>query len=167
MADTFWLKNPSNLFANGNYLVIWPRSDMTTNQILNTLTRIIIYLTILYLLFSCSYNCLYVPLIALILIVVVYLLISNRRSEQFSEQTNKNIQFKSEKENKNVVESESDQMPDLEDVGLTKEPNEDLSYSDILDQSDFAEWAYRSPMQTCKENTAFCSLYEDVRFTSS
>lgn len=45
--DIFWTEQPSILFNNKLAFEIWPKSSMESNEKLNALTRLIIYLTIL------------------------------------------------------------------------------------------------------------------------
>lgn len=45
--DIFWTEQPSILFNNKLALEVWPKPSMSSNQKLNALTRLIIYLTIL------------------------------------------------------------------------------------------------------------------------
>ena len=68
----FWLEDPGVLFRDGNYYVIIPTAKMNKIEVLNALTRFFLYVLILYLLFSVDREYLYVPIIALIVILSLY-----------------------------------------------------------------------------------------------
>ena len=71
-SDVFFLESPSILYRNGNYLKIIPTKSMSKIEILNALTRFFIYVAVLYMLFSSDYSYLYVPIIAIIAIIILY-----------------------------------------------------------------------------------------------
>lgn len=186
--NTFWLYEPSILFKNGNYYKIFPTSDMTKNEILNSLTRLFLYLLIIYLLFSTSKEYAYLPIIAIIIIIIIY----------FIQTDDTNITEKFEKNNI----STTCQMPTYDNPMMNVtladlmdhrdrgpachvEKMERLFYDpdDVFDrrpmerqfytmpsttipnnQTDFARWLYPLP-ETCKENQEMCLRYEDIRFT--
>jgi hypothetical protein len=69
--DAFWLDDIHILYRNNNYLKFFPSLKMTRNQQLNSITRLSAYLFILFIFFANSYNWMYLPLIAIIMIVIL------------------------------------------------------------------------------------------------
>lgn len=71
-SDKFWLESPKILYSDGNYLKIIPTKNMSKIEILNSLTRFFIYIAILYILFGSDYTYLYIPIVAIITIIMLY-----------------------------------------------------------------------------------------------
>lgn len=76
-ADKFWIFDPAALFRNGNYYRIIPSSKMTTAQVFNSLTLLVVYVSILYILFTRQWACVLVPIIAVIAIIALYFLMES------------------------------------------------------------------------------------------
>ena len=91
--NVFWLYDPTILFRNQNYYKIIPTANMTTNQVLNSLTLFFIFLAILCLLF-CR-HLIYVPIIAIIIIIFWYFIQKNclpqNQKETFNTDISNNI----------------------------------------------------------------------------
>ena len=45
--SSFWLDNPNSLFNRSHISQIWPTSNLTMNEKLNAITRLIIILTVI------------------------------------------------------------------------------------------------------------------------
>lgn len=71
-SDKFWLEDPMVLFRNGNFYRIIPSRKMSKIEVLNSLTRFFLYVLILYLIFSKKREYIYVPVIAIMVIVLIY-----------------------------------------------------------------------------------------------
>jgi hypothetical protein len=73
MESKFWLDDPKILFTNNNYIKFFPTEKMTHMEMLNTITRFSIYLSILSLLFSKDKAMvyLYIPLILIIICIIL------------------------------------------------------------------------------------------------
>ncbi|CAH6420418.1 Hypothetical protein MVR_LOCUS125 [uncultured virus] len=76
-ADKFWIYDPAALFRNGNYYRIIPSSKMTTAQVFNSLTLLVVYVSIIYILFTRKWTCVLVPIIAVIAIIALYFLMES------------------------------------------------------------------------------------------
>lgn len=75
--EKFWLDDLRVLFSDKkNYLLFFPRKNMTQNEILNSITRFSIYLTIILLLFA-DWNSyyFYIPVILIILMIIFHKII--------------------------------------------------------------------------------------------
>ena len=70
MNEKFWTEDPSILLKN--YYIILPTSNMNRIEQLNTCTRFIIYLIILYLIFDIGQSFIICLLIGIILIIIFY-----------------------------------------------------------------------------------------------
>lgn len=66
----FWLNDPNILFKN-LYLIV-PTNNMTTNQYLNTLTRLSIIILILMVIFKFMTSALFIPILFIIFIILYY-----------------------------------------------------------------------------------------------
>jgi len=71
-SDKFWLEDPTVLFKNGNYYRILPSNSMSKIEMLNALTRFFIYLMLIYIMFSNNTQYVYIPIIAIIIIIMLY-----------------------------------------------------------------------------------------------
>lgn len=193
--DVFWLNDPSVLFRNGNYYRIIPSSNMTKNEVLNALTRFFLYLLIIYLLFSASKEYLYIPVIAIIVIIIIYFI---QKNDQKANQITEN--FKEEpfcqmptydNPMMNVTLADlmdhRDRAPACKSNVLTNQMTrtEPLFYDpdDVFNKRPMERPFYTMPSttipnnqtefakwlyplpETCKENQEMCLRYEDIRFT--
>lgn len=78
----FWLENP-NVLLNKNYISeIWPRSDFGLAQKLNAITRFIVLFSILGYYLTKS---LYIPVSAVISLVVIVIIYKTKKIENFRE----------------------------------------------------------------------------------
>ncbi|AAV50734.1 hypothetical protein [Niemeyer virus] len=189
--NVFWIYDPMILFRDGNYLKIFPTKDMTQIQVLNALTRLCIYLAIIFVLVSAISGYAYVPIIFILIIIVIYFFNNNKNSvqtEMFDDNypnTNNsdNIDNTDNIMNKQNYKKISDYNPymnlTLNDIGsgnddleanlveLPKDSNRKFyttsSTTNPNKQEDFMKWIYDLP-ETCKENQACCLRHEDVRF---
>lgn len=87
MEPDFWINDPKTLFANGNYMKVVPNENMTQNEILNVLTRILIYLLIIMILLNVSSSkSHWIPILLIIIIIVYYFLTKKNVHENFTNQ---------------------------------------------------------------------------------
>lgn len=77
MIIPFWSNNPSILFNTEDLTKIWPTSNMTLEEKLNSISRIVIYISILGFLFTMNINFLLVCIVTLALIYLFYKLRKN------------------------------------------------------------------------------------------
>lgn len=70
--DKFWIKDPAILFKNGNYKKIIPTTNMTYIEKLNAVTRLLLYITIVIMLFTSNAWIILIPIIGIIAIIMVY-----------------------------------------------------------------------------------------------
>lgn len=84
IGDEFWLNDPLVLFRNGNYYKIIPNNNMTKIEVLNALTRFFLYLSILYVLFTRKWEYLYIPFVAIMVIILLYFIQKNDMKSQLS-----------------------------------------------------------------------------------
>lgn len=151
-SDEFWLNDPAVLFKNGNFYKFFPTSGMTKNEILNSLTLFFIYLEIVLLLFSVDTIYLYIPLVAIVAIIVWYYIDKNENKENIKE---------------NIKEELLNHSP--QNFDLDRDTDDYINqhfYSEspvINDRDSFARWTYQ-PEETCKENPSKCLKYEDIRY---
>ena len=67
-----WINDPTVLLKKSQINQIWPNETMTNNQKINSITRLVIILTILGFLITQSYNFFLTGLITLAIIVILY-----------------------------------------------------------------------------------------------
>lgn len=72
MTIPFWLNDPSILFNKDEFMKIWPTSNMTFEEKLNTISRLVILTCILGFIFTLNVNFLLICIITLSLIALVY-----------------------------------------------------------------------------------------------
>ena len=85
-SNTFWLNNPIILFDKNTITQLWPLENMTREQKINAITRLIILLTLIGFLFLNDIKILITGIIAiLILIFTYYILNKNANLNKFKE----------------------------------------------------------------------------------
>lgn len=85
-SNTFWLNNPIILFDKNSITQLWPLENMTREQKINAITRLIILLTLIGFLFLNDIKILITGIIAiLILIFTYYILNKNANLNKFKE----------------------------------------------------------------------------------
>ncbi len=87
----FLLQYPSILFNKNNFYKIIPTPSMTKVEKLNTLTRLVIYIMILYLLFSTNYKYTYLFIIIIIILISINYLNNKKIINTFINDLDKNI----------------------------------------------------------------------------
>lgn len=70
--EKFWINDFGVLFRNGNWYKIFPTSEMSTVQQLNALTRLFIYLLIIFLIIPSTRQYFYLPIIGFLIIIIYY-----------------------------------------------------------------------------------------------
>lgn len=71
-SDPFWLNDPKILYQNGNYYRFFPSANMTRIEKMNALTRFFVYFLLMLLIFGFNDGLIYIPIIAIILIIMLY-----------------------------------------------------------------------------------------------
>ena len=72
MTSTFWLNDPAILFNKNLILQLWPSSDLTYNDKLNAITRLVIILTVLGYIFTMSSKVVLAGFVTLIAICILH-----------------------------------------------------------------------------------------------
>jgi hypothetical protein len=70
--EKFWLDDFSELYKDNKFTRFFPKHEMTRTEQLNALTRMFIYYIIILLIFGKSENWLYIPITAIVVIVIIY-----------------------------------------------------------------------------------------------
>lgn len=71
MQDTFWLNDPTILFNKDSVGQVWPARDMSVNEKLNSITRLVILLTILGYLVTGNFRVVITGVVTIIAIAVL------------------------------------------------------------------------------------------------
>lgn len=71
MASPFWLDDPAILLKRKDIFDMWPKSDMTSNQKLNAITRLVILMTTLGYMVSRKHAILVTGLVTLVSIIIL------------------------------------------------------------------------------------------------
>lgn len=71
-STNIWLNDPSVLFKKGQINQLWPKENMSRNEKINAITRLVIILTILGFLITQTYNFFFTGLITLGVIAFLY-----------------------------------------------------------------------------------------------
>lgn len=86
MQDTFWLNDPTILFNKDSVGQVWPTRDMSANEKLNAITRLVILLTILGYLITGNFR---VIVTGVVTIVAVAILKYLKKDEDLKKSINK------------------------------------------------------------------------------
>ena len=79
MSTPIWLNDPTIILKHEQLNQLWPTSKMTTEEKINSITRLIILLTFVGFLLTLSFKIFYISFIALAIIIILYL-VQNRDS---------------------------------------------------------------------------------------
>lgn len=77
--ESFWLDDPSVLYENENYKIVIPTANMTKTEQLNTISRLCIYLLVIFLLFG-NIGMMCIPIFGLVIVVIMYNLSQNNNN---------------------------------------------------------------------------------------
>ena len=80
MSIPFWFEDPTVLFNQKYIGEIWPTNEMSYEQKLNAITRLIILLTILGYVLTLSIKLIFVLIVTLIMICLLYMYYKNNTS---------------------------------------------------------------------------------------
>lgn len=83
--EDFWLNDYKELYQDMKYLHFYPLRKMTRNEQLNAISRILIYFSLMIILFNKDYKWLYVSMIGLIIIVIIYNINKNDKDSKKKE----------------------------------------------------------------------------------
>ena len=76
-SNTFWLNNPIILFDKNTITQLWPLENMTREQKINAITRLIILLTLIGFLFLNDIKILITGIIAILILIFTYYIYEN------------------------------------------------------------------------------------------
>ena len=85
MSTPIWFNNPTILLQHNKLKEIWPKSQMTTEEKINAITRLIILLTLLGYIMTLSHKILYIGFVSLAFIVVLYLVQNHSKKTTIKE----------------------------------------------------------------------------------
>jgi len=78
----FWLSDPAILLAKERILELWPTPTMSFEEKLNSITRLVIFVTIIAFAFTMSFRILIVGIITVIAIVLLYRMHKSRKGDK-------------------------------------------------------------------------------------
>lgn len=110
MEKTFWLKNPSILFINNNYIKIFPTYKMSRIEQLNTITRLCIYYIALILILNKNNIYLGLPFFIICFIIIIYYIYDNDYNGKYNDFVNKKL-------NRNNKDKKINEFKDILEVG--------------------------------------------------
>ena len=155
--DIFWIDNPVVLIDKNNWYKIIPVPNMTTNEILNAITRFCIVVIILLLIFYNNTRIILILVLVIVIVVIYYLVLTNRnRVETYNTDIIKPYDHHNNEKELNDNHYGYKTLPFRAFYKMS-------SNTELSDQSNFAKWLYRLP-KTCKEDTSKCLRYEDIRY---
>ena len=82
MTSLFWIKDPSILINKKQILNFWPMENMSRNEKLNSISRLVIILTIIGTLITQSYRMIITGIITLGVIVLLYFIQKKEKSNK-------------------------------------------------------------------------------------
>jgi len=159
MTQQFWLDDYTILYKNGNYLNFFPKGSMFDMEMINSLSRFLIYLTILFVIFKTSWKYVAVPITFMNILMNDYVENPQRkRACEHSKKCTKKLTNKYFYDNLFV---------DVDDIYENRQsqrafytmPNTTIPN----DQTKFANALYKMP-ETCKTDQENCLRYEDPRY---
>jgi len=82
-SEKFWIDDPMVLIADNKLLTIWPTENMSRNEKLNTLSRLVIYITLIGFIFTYSFKILVSGIVTLGVFIFLYYSTKNNSREEF------------------------------------------------------------------------------------
>jgi hypothetical protein len=141
MTTQFWTNEPTILF-NKNYIFeLWPTSNMNYEQKLNTITRLIILVSILGYILTMSTRIIFVGIITLVIIFVLFKMRKHKLTKEmldegFTIQGNEITGF-FDKKTKNVNSISLDSVLEKEfKEGTKRNPFSNVLLTEIMDEPD-------------------------------
>ena len=172
--DMFWIYEPKVLIENGNWYKIIPNETMSLSQKMNSLTLFIVYITILFFIFTKDPRFIFFGFVILFIIIIKYISSKgpcyqycpkNDVKQETKPEKEINEEFETNDSNNTNEEINEEEVAQTDLFGLEHTNRQIYQVKPSLpsDQEDFARWLYSTP-ETCKENPAMCMINEDVRF---
>ena len=84
MITSFWLNNPTILFKQDNITQLWPTQTMTSEEKLNSITRLVLILTLLGYLFTRTIKIVITGAVTLAVIIILYKIQNVNTSKKIS-----------------------------------------------------------------------------------
>lgn len=109
--EKFWLDNITHLYNNDRYLKFYPKYEMTRIEQYNAITRFMILLIILLIIFDKSKNWLYIP-IAIIVLIVIFYNINKRDPIHQTKELERILRIRKDKRNKTILEEQNELQHD-------------------------------------------------------
>lgn len=94
--QTIWLNNPTILLKQDQIQNIWPLPNMTPEEKVNAVTRLIIILSVIGYLLTLSYKIIYIAIVAILIVCLLYYIQQNPNNKNNKNNKNRN---KNNKEN--------------------------------------------------------------------
>lgn len=140
--EKFWLDDFRELYQNNNFTKFFPRRDTTRTEQMNAMTRFFIYFLILLLIFNKSENWLYIPITAIVLLVIFHNIHKfdkdGKRKELFRIlEQRREEQIEDEEYRKKEYTQDGDDPVELKEIDYTREdlPPRDTPLSELVDYS--------------------------------
>ena len=86
--EKFWIDDPMILMEKAKLFTIWPTENMSRNEKLNTLSRLVIYITLIGFIFTYSFKILVSGIVTLGVFVFLHYSSNSKNQEQFCNFTN-------------------------------------------------------------------------------
>lgn len=97
MSEPFWLNDPTILLKHNKLNKVWPSQEMTPEEKVNSITRLVIILTMLGYMLTLSLKLLLIGIITLTIVVLIYTLQSKiQKNDKNENKKNKNGNNKKE-----------------------------------------------------------------------
>ena len=90
-SSLFWLKNPLVLFDKNEITHIWPQTDMTLEQKINAITRLVILLSLLGTLLTRTMKYIFTGSVTLVVLVILYFTQQKKNEQEKAKKNTKKI----------------------------------------------------------------------------
>ena len=84
MSSPVWFKDPTILLRNDKIKDVWPNKNMTPEEKLNAITRLVIFMVLIGFIITFRFNVLIIGLVTLGLVNLLYFLQKSKNKENFS-----------------------------------------------------------------------------------
>ena len=125
--ENFWINDPYILFKN--YNIIFPKSDMTRIETMNSVTRFVIFFIIIVIMFEYDETFVYIGIIIIIMIISFYYIDFNKNEKVYIENYKNYENYEDINEYEKYKINEDKKKIDVIDKSSLK------NYNDIVNQN--------------------------------
>ena len=154
--DDFWVHNTNVLLQKDRLTEFWPAANMSSNEALNSITRFVLYSSIVLSVYRKDIFVLLAGMVIVIMIGYIGMKDSTKKVAVTTKKTPKRTPEQSARRKSGTAINEYDQF-DVHNAKFSEHQFSSHAQEVEHDQSAFAHWLYAPRTERCKENPNNCT----------